>query len=68
MNLFSRLQKILLIFADLWHLWSRCDIRLSTQGRVYTKAMESVLLYGPETWPLRAGVVRRLLASEHSFL
>ncbi|VDP49657.1 unnamed protein product, partial [Schistosoma mattheei] len=44
----ARIQKARLAFANLRHLWSRRDIRLSTRGRVYCAAVRSVLLYGSE--------------------
>ena len=50
----ARIQKARLTFANLGHLWRRRDIRLSVKGRVYTAAVWPVLLYGAETWPLRA--------------
>lgn len=39
-------------------LWRRHNIPLSIKRRVYTKSVRSVLLYGSETWALRANVRR----------
>ena len=49
-----RIRKARLAFSNLHHLWQRDDIKLSTQGRVYSVAVRPVLLYGSETWPLKA--------------
>ena len=64
----ARIQKARLAFTKLKHLWRRRDIRLSTKGRVYAAAVRPVLLYGSETWPLRAGDTRRLSVFEHRCL
>ena len=56
-ELSSRIQKARLAFSNLHHLWRRNDIKLSTKGRVYSAAVRSVLLYGSETWPLKADLV-----------
>ncbi|KER24112.1 hypothetical protein T265_08154 [Opisthorchis viverrini] len=42
------------------NLWRRRDISFSVKGRVYNAAVRSILLYGSETWPLRAEDVKRL--------
>jgi hypothetical protein len=55
-----RITKARLAFANLRHLWRRRDIRLSIKGRVYNATVRAVLLYGCETWSLRAEDVRRL--------
>lgn len=51
--------KTRLVFVNLRYLWCRRDIRLSIKCRVYTAAGRSVLLYGAESWPLRANDTRR---------
>ncbi|KER22079.1 hypothetical protein T265_09732 [Opisthorchis viverrini] len=48
-------------FANLRHQWRRRDISFSVKGRVYNAAVRSILLYGSDTWPLRAEDVKRLL-------
>lgn len=40
-------------FANLRHLWRRCDTRLPSKGRVYNTAVRSVLLYRWKTLPVR---------------
>ncbi|KER19536.1 hypothetical protein T265_15512, partial [Opisthorchis viverrini] len=55
-----RIGKARAAFANLRHLWRRRDIRFSVKGRVYNAAVRSILLYGSETWPLRAEDVKRL--------
>ncbi len=35
------------------YLWSRSEISLRTEGRVYQAVVRSILLYGCETWPVR---------------
>ena len=67
-ELSSRIQKARLAFSNLHHLWRRNDIKLSTKGRVYSAAVRSVLLYGSETWPLKAEDVRRLSVFDHRCL
>jgi len=42
------------LFFKLRHLWRRRDDSLSVKGRVYSAAVCPILLYGSETWPLRA--------------
>jgi hypothetical protein len=64
----SRIGKARSAFANLQHLWRRRDISLSVKGRVYNAAVRPVLLYGSETWPLRAEDVRKLLAFDHRCL
>jgi Domain of unknown function (DUF6451) len=56
----SRISKARFAFINLRHLWRRKDISLATKGRVYSASVRSVLLYGCETWPIRAEDVRRL--------
>ncbi len=48
---FSRLQSC---------LWSRREISLRTNGRVYQAVVRSILLYGCETWPVRVADERML--------
>ena len=55
-----RIMKARAAFSNLQHQWHRCDLSLSIKGRVYNAAVRSILLYGTETWPLRAEDVRRL--------
>ncbi|KER25293.1 LOW QUALITY PROTEIN: hypothetical protein T265_14240 [Opisthorchis viverrini] len=55
-------------FANLRHLWRRPDISFSVKGRVYNAAVRSILLYGSETWPLRAEDVKRLSVFDHRCL
>jgi hypothetical protein len=55
-------------FANLKHLWRRRDIRLILKGRIYRATVRAILLYGCETWPLRAEDVRRLSVFEHRCL
>ena len=55
-----RIQKARLAFSNLHHLWRRNDIKLSTKGRVYSATVHLVLLYGSETWPLKAEDIRSL--------
>ena len=46
-------------------LWRRSEISLRTKVRVYQTAVRSVLLYGCETWPLRAEDVQKLERFDH---
>ncbi|MBM6549358.1 reverse transcriptase family protein, partial [Streptococcus dysgalactiae subsp. equisimilis] len=64
----ARIQRARLAFANLSHLWRRRDVRLSVKGRVYAAAVRPVLLYGSETWPLRAEDSRRLSVFDHRCL
>ncbi|KER28391.1 hypothetical protein T265_04774 [Opisthorchis viverrini] len=63
-----RIGKARAAFANLRHLWRRRDISFSVKGRVYNAAVRSVLLYGSETWPLRAEDVKRLSVFDHRCL
>jgi hypothetical protein len=63
-----RIQKARVAFINLSHLWRRHDIRLSVKGRVYAATVRPVLLYGSETWPLRAEDKQRLLVFDHRCL
>ncbi|KER23380.1 LOW QUALITY PROTEIN: hypothetical protein T265_14651, partial [Opisthorchis viverrini] len=47
-------------FVNPRHRWRRHDISFSVNGRVYNAAVGSILLYGSETWALRAEDVKRL--------
>ena len=53
-----RIMKARAASSNLQHLWRRRDVNLSVKGKVYNAAVRSVLLYGSETWPLRADVRR----------
>ena len=46
------------------HLWNLHRVNTNTKIRVYMTAVRPVLLYGCETWPLRADDIRRLEAFE----
>nr|CAH8840565.1 unnamed protein product [Trichobilharzia regenti] len=46
-------------------LWSKREISLRTKIRVYQASIRPVLLYGCETWPLRAEDLRRLEVVDH---
>ncbi|KER27743.1 hypothetical protein T265_05297 [Opisthorchis viverrini] len=47
-------------FANLRHLWRQNGLSLNLKGRVYQATVRAVLLYGCETWPIRAADLRRL--------
>ncbi|KER33519.1 hypothetical protein T265_00633 [Opisthorchis viverrini] len=47
-------------FAKLRHLWRKNGLSLNLKGRVYQTTVRAVLLYGCETWPIRAAELRRL--------
>ena len=56
----ARIAKARYAFSNLRHLWRRRDISYQLKGRVYAASVRAVLLYGCETWPLRAEDIRRL--------
>ena len=64
----QRIAKASAAFANLRHLWRRRDISLSIKGRVYNAAVRSILLYGSETWPLRAEDSRKISVFDHRCL
>ena len=64
----SRTAKARLAFANLRHFWRRHDIQLSLKGRIYSATVRAVLLYGCETWPVRAEDAHRLSVFEHRCL
>ena len=41
-------------------LWERQEISIATKGRIYQAIVWTILLYGCETWPLRAVDLRKL--------
>ncbi|KER19717.1 hypothetical protein T265_11586 [Opisthorchis viverrini] len=45
---------------NLRHLWRQNGLSLNLKGRVYQATVRAVLLYGCETWPIRAADLRRL--------
>ncbi|KER19410.1 hypothetical protein T265_15549, partial [Opisthorchis viverrini] len=51
--------------ANLRHLWRRRHISFYVKGRVYNAAVRSILLYGSETWSLRAEDIKRLSVFDH---
>ena len=63
-----RIQKARLAFANLRNLWRRYDVSLSLKGRVYNTSVRAMLLYGYETWPLRAEDVRKLFVFDNRCL
>ena len=60
-----RIQRVRLGFANLDYLWQRSDIELLTKGRVYSPLVLLVLVYGWNTWRLKAEDIRRLLIFDH---
>ena len=46
-------------------LWRRNEVSLRTKIRVYQAAIRPVLLYGCETWPMRAEDLRRMEVFDH---
>ena len=46
-------------------LWARSEISLRTKLQVFRAAIRPVLMYGCETWPLRAEDTRRLEVFDH---
>jgi hypothetical protein len=46
-------------------LWRRTDISVRTKMRVFNASVRPVLLYGCETWPLRAEDTRKLEVFDH---
>ena len=64
-----RIGKARAAFSKLRHLWCRHAVSLSVKGRVYSAAVRPIiLLYGSETWPLRADDVRKLSVFDHRCL
>jgi hypothetical protein len=64
----ARISKARIAFANLRHLWRQNGISLGLKGRVYQATVRSVLLYGCETWSLRAEDLRRLQVFDHRCL
>ena len=67
-KLSARIQKARLTFANLHHLRRQNDIKLSMKDRVYSAAVRSALLYGSETWPLKAEDLQTLSVFDHRCL
>jgi hypothetical protein len=64
----ARISKARIAFANLRHLWRQKGISLGLKGRVYQTTVRAVLLYGSETWTLRAEDLRRLQVFENRCL
>ncbi|KER31923.1 hypothetical protein T265_01860 [Opisthorchis viverrini] len=58
----ARICKARTAFANLRHLWRQNGLSLNFKGLL------AVLLYGCETWPIRAAEPRRIQASDHRYL
>ncbi|KER19936.1 hypothetical protein T265_11404 [Opisthorchis viverrini] len=56
----TRISKARAAFAYLRLLWRQKGLSLNLKGRVYQATVRAVLLYGCETWPIRAADLRRL--------
>ena len=56
----ARISRAMVIFRNLGHLWRQKGISLRLKGRVYKTTVRAVLLYGCETWTLRAEDLKRL--------
>ncbi|KER28801.1 hypothetical protein T265_04411 [Opisthorchis viverrini] len=56
----ARICKARAAFANSRHLWRQNGLSLNLKGRVYQATVRAVLLYGCETWPIRAADLRRL--------
>ena len=64
----SRISRARAVFGNLRHLWRRTDISLLTKGRVYNCTVRPTLIYGCETWPIRAEDLHRLQVFDHRCL
>ncbi|KER22847.1 hypothetical protein T265_09123 [Opisthorchis viverrini] len=56
------------VCTDCWNYWKRYGDLKSASILVYNAAVRSILLYGSETWPLRAEDVKRLSVFDHRCL
>ncbi|KER27332.1 LOW QUALITY PROTEIN: hypothetical protein T265_13817 [Opisthorchis viverrini] len=56
----ARIYKARTAFANLRRLWRQNGLFLNLKGRVYQATVRAVLLYGCETWPIRAADLRCL--------
>ncbi|GAA56585.1 forkhead box protein L1 [Clonorchis sinensis] len=63
----ARMCKVWFAFANLRHLWRQNGVSLNLKGRVYQATVRAVLLYGCETWPIRAAELRRLQVFDLEF-
>ena len=63
-----RIGKARTAFFQLRHLWRRRVVSLSVKDRVYSAAVRPILLYGSETWLLRADYLRKLSVFDHRCL
>ncbi|KER31471.1 LOW QUALITY PROTEIN: hypothetical protein T265_12961 [Opisthorchis viverrini] len=53
--------------TNLRHLWRQNGPSLKLKGSVYQATVRAVLLYGCETWPVRAAEVRRLQVFDNRY-
>ena len=54
------------VFLQLYStLWKRSEISLKTKLRIFQASIRPVLIYGCETWPVRAEDVRKLESFDH---
>ena len=64
----SRISRARAVYGNLRHLWCWMDISLLTKGRVYNCTVRPTLIYGCETWPIRAEDLHRLQVFDHRCL
>ena len=61
-----RIDKARKAFMQLYtNLWKRNEISLKTKLRVFQASVRPVLIYGCETWPVRAEDIRKLESFDH---
>ena len=63
-----RILKARVVYGNLRHLWRRTDISLLTKDRVYNCTVRPTLIYGCETWPIRAEDFHRPQVFDHRCL
>ena len=65
----SRIASATGVFTQLNHsLWNQKNVRLKTRIRIYQALVRSVLLYGCETWTMKASDIQALNVFDHSCL
>ena len=64
----ARITKARLALSNSRHLWRQKGVSLELKARVYNTTVRPVLLYGCETWLLRAEDLRRLEVFDHRCL
>ena len=63
-----RVQRAAAAFAGMWRVWRSNNISMAVKGRVYEAVVRTTLLYGCESWTLKAAEINRIAVFDNSRL